>query len=311
MGYNSLDEQVAPFLTQLKSSGITLNNYYSQEMCTPSRAALMTGRYPIRYGWQFGVVNSLEDTGLGLNETTIADALNYFGGYTTHMIGKWHLGQGSPRYLPTARGFDYYFGYLGSAEYYWSKRMIGDEVEKFHDFIYSDKECYYGYNGHDAKHYSTHLYQDTAISIINNHDFTDSPLYLYLSFQAVHEPFIDANDTYPDGIPQHYVAESAYDYIQATFPGETEKQYYMSLSVMDGAVEKIFAAVDDAGQLEKTYFIFASDNGGCASGGGRNYPLRGEKGGLWEGTCNTDARTHIVYTHFSNARSVHTRSSVL
>jgi arylsulfatase A-like enzyme len=205
------------------------------------------------------------------------------------MIGKWHLGNGSPRYLPTARGFDYFFGYLGSSEYYWSKRPSGDDYVMFHDFMYADTDCYYGYDGDDFKHYSTHLYQDAAVSVINNHDYDSSPLFLYMAFQAVHEPFIDDRDKYSNGIPKDYLSGEVYNYIKSTFPGTTEQQYYMALGVVDGAIEEIYTAVDSAGQLDNTYFMLASDNGGCAKAGGRNYPLRGQKGSLFEGGTKVEA----------------------
>jgi arylsulfatase A-like enzyme len=113
-------------------------------------------------------------------------------GYATHMLGKWDLGFYTPQYLPTARGFDSYLGYLFAENYYYSKLCPVDN--NFTDMTFSTTECYYQYNDEDLHKYSTYFYKDHAIDIINNHD-TSKPLFLFLAFQAVHSPFID---TYRD-----------------------------------------------------------------------------------------------------------------
>ena len=100
LGYNSLSQEVSPFLSTLKGNSINLSNYYAQEVCTPSRMSLLTGRYPLTLGWQYGAQEASETGGLPLDETTIAEVLQ-LQGYTTFMMGKWNAGNSSPRYLPT------------------------------------------------------------------------------------------------------------------------------------------------------------------------------------------------------------------
>ena len=100
LGYNSLSQEISPFLTTLKENSINLSNYYAQEVCTPSRMSLLTGRYPLTLGWQYGAQEASETGGLPLDETTIAEVLQ-LQGYTTFMMGKWNAGNSSPRYLPT------------------------------------------------------------------------------------------------------------------------------------------------------------------------------------------------------------------
>lgn len=181
IGYEDYDLSfTTPTLTTMAQSGIILTNYYAQEVCTPSRAALLTGRYPLSTGMQYGVVETDTAWGLNLNETTLAEALHN-NGYSTHMIGKWHLGHQSPRYLPTARGFDTFTGYLDGDNYYFSKR--NPTLNLFHDFISADQECYYTYDNSDMHNYSTHFYRDLAIKTIEDHD-QSVPLFLYLAFQA-------------------------------------------------------------------------------------------------------------------------------
>lgn len=137
--------------------------------------------------------------GLNLTETLLSNVLKD-NGYSPYVLGKWHLGHYSPRYLPTARGFIEHLGYLTGQTYHWSKKVPGYNHIK--DLIYADDECYFGYNGTDKHTYSTFLYRDKAIDLIYYHDY-DTPLFLYLAFQAVHDPYYDIK-CFTDGIPPDY-----------------------------------------------------------------------------------------------------------
>ena len=171
-----------------------MEKYYSQEACTPARAALLTGRIPLTIGLQYYEHSVDESGGLGLEETTVAEVFQA-AGYDTYMFGKWNLGNGSPRYLPTARGFDYFLGYMDGFNNYWSKNT--PDIPEFRDFMFADTMCYYMYDAEDVITYSTTLYQDKAVSVINFHDFTTKPLFMYMAFQAVHDPFSEAGETFP------------------------------------------------------------------------------------------------------------------
>jgi arylsulfatase A-like enzyme len=229
---------------------------------------------------QHGTITVKTNGTLNLDETTIADVLKE-NGYTNYMYGKWNLGNASPRELPTARGFHQFVGFLASEQDYWSKHT--PSYQEFRDFLYADTECYYMYDGDDLNHYSTNLYREKAIATIQQHDFDSSPMFMYLSMQAPHAPFADLDGTFPDGIPKSYVDPVLFDYINSTMVGQTQKQYYLSLNIMDGAVKDIYTALEERGQAGRTYIIFASDNGGCPTSGGRNTPLRGGKSTLFEG----------------------------
>ena len=119
----------------------------------------------------------------------------------SYALGKWHLGHYSPRFLPTARGFVEHLGYLTGQSFYWSKKVTGYYM--IHDFIYADEDCYFGYNGTDRHKYSTFLYRDKAIDLIQYHDYEDKALFLYLAFQAVHDPYYDVKN-FDDGVPPDY-----------------------------------------------------------------------------------------------------------
>jgi arylsulfatase A-like enzyme len=287
LGYNSMSPEVSPFLSSMKDNGVYLSNYYAQEVCTPSRMSFLTGRYPLTLGWQYGAQEASETGGLPLDETTIAEVLQ-MQGYTTFMMGKWNAGNASPRYLPTARGFDYYFGYLDGYNNYWSK--LRPQSPNFRDFMYSDSQCYYQYDPEDVEHYSTNLYGDAAVQAIEGHDFATKPLFMYLAYQAVHDPFSDNDGTFSTGVDANYMDANTYQYISDNFGATVHQFEYMkALAVMDDSVSKIHTALDSKGVLENSYIIFTSDNGGCPNGGGRNTPLRGVKGSLFEGGVKVDA----------------------
>ena len=255
-------------------------------ICT-RRTALLTGRYPITTGTQFDLVQPAVPWGLDLSEILFPEVLKAKAGYTTVAIGKWHLGHYDTAYLPTMRGFDQFSGYLGGQIYPWSK-IITVSGTYYNDSIYADTNCYHIYNRDDKSNFTTYLYEKQAVNVIQKHDFDDSPLYLYLSLQAVHEPFNDLLVN-TDGIPMSYIGTAEYEFFEKAFPGKTRFEYALSLYLADQAIRKVFAALEDKGVMENTYFIVASDNGGCNTAGGRNGDLRGSKGTLYEGGVKVDA----------------------
>ena len=296
IGYEDYDLSFAtPRLTSLASQGIIMENYYAQEVCTPARASLLTGRHPLSVGMQYSIIMPTTAWGLGLDEKTIAEVLGD-AGWKTHALGKWHLGHYSPRFLPTARGFDTFLGYLSGENYYWSKHNPDHDL--FTDFMYSDKDCYTPYEEDDIHTYSTFLYRDKAISIIQDHNDTESSLFIYLAFQAVHDPFMDKSH-YQKGIPKEYLSDGVYDQIRSEVVGHKRRQYAMTLSLLDDAVGDIHDALDEKGILNSTYIIFSSDNGGCYLAGGKNGPLRGTKGSLFEGGTRVDAFIYSPLLHSS------------
>ena len=289
MGYHSLSTDLTPFLMSMRANGVILGKYYSQEVCTPTRASFLTGRYPISLGWQKNEASAFETGGLGLEETTLAEVLQT-NGYSTYMFGKWNMGNSSPRYLPTARGFDYFLGYLDGFTNYWSK--TDPTAPTYKDLLYSTAACYYAYDWMDMTSYSTFLYRDKALEAIEKHDFKASSMFLYLAFQAVHDPFADSDVTFGSGIPKDYLDDARYSYILQNVEGQINQEYFKSLALMDSAIESVYYGLDSRGVLDNTYIVFASDNGGCPASGGKNTPLRGSKGTLFEGGLKVDAFIH-------------------
>ncbi len=243
-----------PHLDRLANAGARLNQFYVQPVCSPTRAALLTGRYPFRHGLQTGVVRPWAAYGLPLEERLLPQALKE-AGYETAIVGKWHLGHFQPAYLPTNRGFDHQYGhYNGALDYYKHDRDGGFDWHK-DDKVNRDEG------------YSTELVGREAARLIKERD-PQKPLFLYVPFNGVHGPF---------QAPQEY----SEPYTQ--FSG-TRRIYAGMVTALDDAVGKIVTALEDAKQLENTLIIFSSDNGGPSPGTiTSNGPLRAGKGTLYEG----------------------------
>ncbi len=259
-GFMGGTEIKTPNLDKLAAGGAKLDAFYVQPVCSPTRAALMTGRYPIRHGLQVGVVRPWAQYGLPLTEVTLPQALKS-AGYTTGIFGKWHLGHFQKEYLPTQRGFDRQYGhYNGAIDYFTHIRDGG------FDWHRDDKEC-------RDEGYSTHLLAREACKFIElNAAAADSaspkPFFLYLPFNAVHAPH---------QVPEKYLAP------YESLKGE-RKKYAGMLAAMDEAIGQVVDAVDKAGQRNSTLFIFSSDNGGPAPGRVTdNGPYRAGKGTVYEG----------------------------
>jgi arylsulfatase A-like enzyme len=249
-----------PSLDKLAAAGARLEQFYVQPVCSPTRAAFMTGRYPMRHGLQVGVVRPWAQYGLPLEERTLPQALKEVG-YETAICGKWHLGHFRPEYQPTRRGFDHQYGhYNGALDYFTHVRDGG------FDWHRDDKEC-------RDDGYSTHLLAKEAARIIRQRD-KDKPLFLYVPFNAVHAPH---------QVPESYKAP----YANLSEPRRT---YAGMLAAMDEAIGQVVAALDDAGMRPNTLILFSSDNGGPAPGRvTSNGPLRASKGTLYEGGTRVPA----------------------
>jgi arylsulfatase A-like enzyme len=243
-----------PSLDKLANKGAKLEAFYVQPVCTPTRAALMTGRYPLRHGLQTGVVRPWAQYGLPLEEQTLAQGLKS-AGYATAIVGKWHLGHFQSDYLPTKRGFDHQYGhYNGAIDYNTHIRDGGFDWHK--DDLVNDDEGY-----------STHLIAKESVRIIESYA-NKKPFFLYVPFNAVHAPH-QVPDAYTDGYSQ--------------LKGE-RRTYAGMLTALDEAVGKIVEAIDKAGIRDKTLFVFTSDNGGPQPGVvTSNGPLRAGKATHYEG----------------------------
>lgn len=243
-----------PHLDRLAGAGARLEQFYVQPLCSPTRAALMTGRYPMRHGLQVGVVRPWAQYGLPLEERTLPQALKE-AGYVTAICGKWHLGHFQRAYLPTQRGFDHQYGhYNGALDYFTHLRDGGLDWHR------DDRPL-------EEEGYTTHLIATEAARLVREHD-VKKPLFLYVPFNAVHSPH---------QVPAEYTQPYAH------LP-QARRTYAGMVAAMDEAVGAIVDALDRKGMRSNTLFIFSSDNGGPAPGRiTDNGPYRAGKDTLYEG----------------------------
>src|SRR5262245_61758851 len=159
-----------PTLDALAAGGARLEQFYTQNMCTQTRAAMLTGRYPFRYGLQTAVIPTASRYGLAADEHLLPQCLKE-AGYATAISGKWHVGHGDRTQYPGARGFDHAYGALvGELDYF---------THEAHGVI----DWYRQGEPLKQEGYATTLFGDDAVQVIEAHDAT-KPLYLYLAFNA-------------------------------------------------------------------------------------------------------------------------------
>ncbi|KGL73743.1 Arylsulfatase I [Tinamus guttatus] len=260
VGYHGSDIQT-PTLDRLAAEGVKLENYYIQPICTPSRSQLITGRYQIHTGLQHSIIRPRQPNCLPLDQVTLPQKLQE-AGYSTHMVGKWHLGFYKKECLPTRRGFDTFLGSLtGNVDYYTYDNCDGPGV------------C--GYDLHEGEKvawdqsgkYSTFLYAQRVSKILASHS-PKEPIFIYVAFQAVHTPLQS---------PKEYI------YRYRSMGNVARRKYAAMVTCMDEAVKNITWALKKYGYYDNSVIVFSTDNGGQTFSGGSNWPLRGRKGTYWEG----------------------------
>ncbi|XP_041367682.1 arylsulfatase I-like [Gigantopelta aegis] len=259
-----------PHLDRLARHGVILNSSYVQPVCTPSRSSFLTGYYPFKQGLQSGIFPVDRANHLPSWFPTLPQKLKARG-YATHMVGKWHLGFCNWKYTPTYRGFDSFLGfYSGSEDYYSHMRAQGDNIGldfRFNETAY-DK---------DFGEYSSFVFAERAVDVIRSNN-KNNPLFLYISFQAVHSPL---------QAPRKYLE------IYKRQRNKPRRIYSAMVSAMDAAIGVIMQSLRDEGYMKNLLIVFTTDNGGATYAGGNNMPLRGAKNTLWEGGTRA---TSFVYS---------------
>jgi arylsulfatase A len=256
-----------PELQRMADEGMRLTNYYAAPVCSPSRAALMTGCYPKRSLPIPHVLFPGNDVGLSPDEVTVAEVLQQQG-YATACIGKWHLGD-QPDFLPTRQGFDYFFGLPYSNDMGPAadgvKSNLGAPIPESRGRgagqpplpLMRNEKVLQRVLAHDQTTL-VQRYTDEAVQFIRQH--RGEPFFLYLPHTAVHFPI------YPGEAFQGQSANGIYgDWVEE----------------LDASVGRVLGTLRELELAEKTLVIFTSDNGGTARG--VNAPLRGFKGSVWEG----------------------------
>ncbi|XP_064490369.1 arylsulfatase B-like [Ornithodoros turicata] len=277
VSFHGSEQLPTPNIDTLASDGLALHQYYVQATGTASRAALLTGQYPIHTGMQNGDIGNSEPWGLALNQKIMSEHFKDLG-YATYAVGKWHLGFFRREYTPLMRGFDSHFGFWTSHTGYFDhssyERYTQDGTS--HSTWGLDLREDFRVVNDKAGHYGTDLFTEKAVEIIKRHNGS-KPILLYLAQQAVHV----GNSYHPLEAPATYVKNFHYikDLKRRVFAG--------MVGALDNCVGQVFSALHAARMLEDSIVVFTTDNGGAAGGVdgsvGSNWPLRGTKGTLWEG----------------------------
>ena len=250
VGYNGSDI-ATPVLDQMAADGVRLDRNYVYPICSPTRAALLTGHNPLIHG---------VDAPLSTAEALPVDVQimpEYFKelGYQTFMLGKWHLGLGNTDYWPTSRGFDSHYGFLGGwIDFYTHVHAGGLDWQREGETVREE--------GH-----ATDLLTAEALRVIESRN-QDQPFFLYMAYNAPHSPL----QTTPvsSGLNNDVEAGDRYTYAEM-------------VTQADAGIGQIFDTLKAEGILEETLIVFSSDNGGSLPWGASNGSLSGGKGRTMEG----------------------------
>lgn len=258
--YGATDLQT-PHIDALVDAGIRFDQFYANcPVCSPTRAALLTGSYPDCVGVP-GVIRTHRENSFGFLDpgAALLPEILKGAGYDTALVGKWHLGLEAPN-LPNLRGFDTFHGFLGDMmdDYYTHLR---------HDINYMrENDLEITPEGH-----ATDLFSDWAVDYIRTHQGSGRPYFLYLAYNAPHTPIQPP----ADWLERVKEREPGIDNDRAALAALIEH--------MDAGVGKVTAALKETGAWDNTLLVFVSDNGGQDNVGADNGNLRGAKATLYEG----------------------------
>ena len=244
-----------PNIDRLASEGAVLDRFYVAPMCSPTRAGLMTGREPIRYGMGRAVVTPWRRYGLDPSETTIAEMLAAAGYEARGLIGKWHLGHLERRWHPLAQGFTYFHGHYNGAIDYFTHERDGE------------RDWHVGYTPSDENGYATDLITGAAVNFIRE-SAKGGPYLCVVSYNAPHEPMQAPSELVRSQPPQ--------------FEGH-ERTIAAMIASMDAGIGTILQAIEQSKEADNTVVWFMSDNGGISFFKENNLPLRGDKLDVYEG----------------------------
>ena len=264
VGYHGSDIET-PNIDRLAKEGVKLNRFYATPFCSPTRAALMTGRDPLKLGVAYSVLMPWENGGVSLDEHFLPQSFQS-AGYNTAMVGKWHLGHTIEQHTPNARGFDHFYGHMHTQVSYFDH-----QVANGHDFQENGKPV--DHNGE----YATDVHGEQAARFITDLRDKEKPFMLYIPFLAPHSP-MEA----PEELKDKYSS-------RLDLPGSTRKTYAAMVDSMDQAIGKVLTALDEEGVADNTIVFFFSDNGGFENYGSDNGPYRGGKLEVYEGGIRVTA----------------------
>ena len=271
------DEVVTPKIDNLVKEGIELDQHYTFTVCAPSRSSLLTGQLPIHVCdrvFNEGLYNPDNPVsgfvGIPREMTSVAAKLKQ-AGYTTHQVGKWHVGMATPDHTPTGRGFDSSLGYFqGSNDYYTevSGHCSGVPMVDLWD---TEKPA----SNMNGTEYEESLFKQRLLDIVTDHNAND-PLFLYYGPHLLHTPL---------DVPDEYLEKFSF------IDTDTRRRYQAMLNYLDDVIGDLIDALKDKEMWDNTLFIVVGDNGGAvySGGGANNYPLKGGNLSDWQGGVRVNA----------------------
>ena len=258
VGFNGSDI-ATPNIDRIAREGMRLSQFYSQPICTPTRAALMTARDPIRLGLANAGLMPWNDGGVSLDERFMPEAFRD-AGYDTAMVGKWHLGHTVEQHTPNSRGFRHFFGHLNTQiDFFEHSFAGGHDLQENGEPVHRPGEYATDVHGKEAARYLTELRDK------------DRPFFLYVPFLAPHSP-MQAKDEDLDKYPR-----------RIDIAANAQRTYAAMVDSLDQAVGQVLDALEAEGVADNTIVLFTSDNGGFESFGADNGPYRGGKTEVYEG----------------------------
>ena len=269
VGFNGSPDILTPNIDTIAANGVRFTNgYVSFPVCAPSRAGLLTGRYQGRFGFTTNpTINPKEErAGIPVEEKNIAEVLGQVG-YTSMIIGKWHMGT-HPMHHPLNRGFDEFYGFLsGGHDYFPESLTLNDLSEVTEKWGWYRTKLIHNRTRVETDEYLTDELSNEAVSFVERHHADEKPFFLYLAYNAPHTP-MEATQKYLDRFPN--------------LTGK-RKTYAAMLSAVDDGVGRVLAKLREHDLEKKTLVFYLSDNGGATNNGSINTPLRAHKGSLYEG----------------------------
>ncbi|CAH1124701.1 unnamed protein product [Ceutorhynchus assimilis] len=272
VGFHGSNQIPTPNIDALAYNGIILNSHYGQSYSTPTRTALLTGKYPMRLGMQGPSIMAAEKKALP-EQKLLPEYLKEIG-YETHLVGKWHLGYTRWNETPTFRGFDHHFGFYNSYTSYYD--YLSTWTYNDHDYTGFDLRK----NGQPVKEeagkYATDLFTEHTVEVITNNDGS-KPLFIMLAHLGVHT----GNKGKPLEAPQETINKFGH------IVDANRRTYSAMVAKLDDSLGSIMEALEQKNMLANTIVAFISDNGAPTIGDfpnwGSNHPLRGQKDTLFEG----------------------------
>jgi len=266
VGFHGSEDIPTPNIDRIAAEGVRCTDaYVTYPVCAPSRAGLITGRQPQRFGFERNP--ALDDTdptiGLDRSEITLADYLKQ-AGYATGCIGKWHLGE-HPSLRPNARGFDYYYGFTAGGHDYFPGEYAKDRAA-------GRKNAYNTpllRNGEPVEEtgYLTDILTREGLDFIRRNQ--EKPFFLFMSYNAPHTP-LQASQEYLDRFKH--------------IKDKKRRTYAAMVSALDDGTGALLDLIEELDLQEDTLIFFLSDNGGPTyTNASSNKPLRGTKSHLYEG----------------------------